>query len=71
MEGPFQLLEYEMERGVNLINISLHFMTEATSMEKAKMDKPVGEESGFYLLGGNIDSEQTRLVHPGNLIKEN
>ena len=46
-------------------------MTEATSMEKAKMDKPVWEDSGFYLLGGNIDSEQTRLAHPGNLIKEN
>ena len=45
-------------------------MTEATSMEKAKMDKPVGEESGFYLLGGNIDSKQTRLAHPGNLINE-
>ena len=67
------MLEYDMERGVNLINklpARLHFMTEATSMEKAIMDKPVREDSGFYLLGGNIDSEQTRLAHPGNLIKE-
>ena len=40
-------------------------------MEKAIMDKPVREDSGFYLLGGNIDSEQTRFGHPGNLIKEN
>ena len=31
----------------------------------------VREDSGFYLLGGNIDSEQTRLAHPGKLIKEN
>ena len=71
MEEQFQLIEQEMERESNCqCACPLHFMTEATSMEKAIMDKPVREDSGFYLLGGNIDSEQTRLAHPGNLIKE-